>query len=247
MTESLCSGSGDLFIGVFEMTKIMIVEDSEDIRKLLRNHLEKYGYDTVATTDFSSVLAMFERENPELVLLDINLPSYDGYYWCRQIRQHSTCPIIFISARSGEMDQVMAIENGGDDYIEKPFSYEVVLAKIKGHIRRAYGEYAARQGEKVIEYEGVQLFVERFELRYKDEKHELSKKESKLLEVLLDRGEKVTSRDLLMEKTWETDTFVDENTLNVYITRLRKKLRSMDVPFSIESVRGEGYQLRVKS
>ncbi|MCY9413629.1 response regulator transcription factor, partial [Bacillus haynesii] len=167
--------------------------------------------------------------------------------WCRQIRQHSTCPIIFISARSGEMDQVMAIENGGDDYIEKPFSYEVVLAKIKGQIRRAFGEYAVKQGEKVIEFESVQLFVERFELRYRDEKLELSKKESKLLEVLLERGEKVTSRDRLMEKTWETDTFVDENTLNVYITRIRKKLRSMGVPFSIESVRGEGYQLRAKS
>ncbi|MCY8542827.1 response regulator transcription factor [Bacillus haynesii] len=229
------------------MTKIMIVEDSEDIRKLLRDHLEKYGYETVVAIDFTSVLEMFLQEKPDLVLLDINLPSYDGYYWCRQIRQHSTCPIIFISARSGEMDQVMAIENGGDDYIEKPFSYEVVLAKIKGQIRRAFGEYAVKQGEKVIEFESVQLFVERFELRYRDEKLELSKKESKLLEVLLERGEKVTSRDRLMEKTWETDTFVDENTLNVYITRIRKKLRSMGVPFSIESVRGEGYQLRAKS
>lgn len=130
------------------MTKIMIVEDSEDIRKLLCDHLEKYGYETVAATDFTSILEMFLQEKPDLVLLDINLPAYDGYYWCRQIRQHSTCPIIFISARSGEMDQVMAIENGGDDYIEKPFSYEVVLAKIKGQIRRAFGEYAVKQGEK---------------------------------------------------------------------------------------------------
>ncbi|MBU8786083.1 MULTISPECIES: response regulator transcription factor [Bacillus] len=229
------------------MTKIMIVEDSEDIRQLLQNYLEKYGYNTVTTHDFTTILDTFFEEKPDLVLLDINLPAYDGYYWCRQIRQHSTCPIIFISARSGEMDQVMAIENGGDDYIEKPFSYEVVLAKIKSQIRRAFGEYAVKQGEKVVEFEGVQLFVERFELRYRDEKHELSKKESRLLEVLLERGEKVTSRDRLMEKTWETDTFVDENTLNVYIARLRKKLRGMDVPFSIESVRGEGYQLRARS
>ncbi|KKB75178.1 MULTISPECIES: response regulator transcription factor [Bacillus] len=229
------------------MTKIMIVEDSEDIRQLLQNYLEKYGYNTVTTHDFTTILDTFLEEKPDLVLLDINLPAYDGYYWCRQIRQHSTCPIIFISARSGEMDQVMAIENGGDDYIEKPFSYEVVLAKIKSQIRRAFGEYAVKQGEKVVEFEGVQLFVERFELRFRDKKHELSKKESRLLEVLLERGEKVTSRDRLMEKTWETDTFVDENTLNVYIARLRKKLRGMDVPFSIESVRGEGYQLRARS
>lgn len=229
------------------MNKIMIVEDSEDIRGLLQNYLEKYGYQTVVAADFTAVLDVFLREKPDVVLLDINLPAYDGYYWCRQIRQHSTSPIIFISARSGEMDQVMAIENGGDDYIEKPFSYDIVLAKIKSQIRRAYGEYAIKQGEKVVEYAGVQLFVERFELRFQDEKSELSKKESKLLEVLLERGEKVTSRDRLMEKTWDTDIFIDDNTLNVYITRLRKKLRELNAPVSIEAVRGEGYQLRAQS
>ncbi|TWP01016.1 response regulator transcription factor [Bacillus subtilis] len=229
------------------MNKIMIVEDSEDIRGLLQNYLEKYGYQTVVAADFTAVLDVFLREKPDVVLLDINLPAYDGYYWCRQIRQHSTSPIIFISARSGEMDQVMAIENGGDDYIEKPFSYDIVLAKIKSQIRRAYGEYAEKQGEKVVEYAGVQLFVERFELRFQDEKSELSKKESKLLEVLLERGEKVTSRDRLMEKTWDTDIFIDDNTLNVYITRLRKKLRELNAPVSIEAVRGEGYQLRAQS
>ncbi|QXW81684.1 two-component system response regulator YxdJ [Bacillus sp. LJBS17] len=228
------------------MNKIMIVEDSEDIRGLLQNYLEKYGYQTVVAADFTAVLDVFLREKPDVVLLDINLPAYDGYYWCRQIRQHSTSPIIFISARSGEMDQVMAIENGGDDYIEKPFSYDIVLAKIKSQIRRAYGEYAAKQGEKVVEYAGVQLFVERFELRFQDEKSLLSKKESKLLEVLLERGEKVTSRDRLMEKTWDTDIFIDDNTLNVYITRLRKKLRELNAPVSIEAVRGEGYQLRAQ-
>lgn len=163
------------------MKKVMIVEDSKDIRSLLQNYLEKYGYQTVVTSDFTSVLDLFLREKPDVVLLDINLPSYDGYYWCRQIRQHSTSPIIFISARSGEMDQVMAIENGGDDYIEKPFSYDIVLAKIKSQIRRAYGEYAAKQGEKVLEYEGVQLFVERFELRYQDQKCELSKRKASCL------------------------------------------------------------------
>lgn len=120
------------------MTKIMIVEDSEDIRKLLCDHLEKYGYETVAATDFTSILEMFLQEKPDLVLLDINLPAYDGYYWCRQIRQHSTCPIIFISARSGEMDQVMAIENGGDDYIESLFPMKWCSLKLKakfaGHL-----------------------------------------------------------------------------------------------------------------
>lgn len=130
------------------MKKVMIVEDSKDIRSLLQNYLEKYGYQTVVTSDFTSVLDLFLREKPDVVLLDINLPSYDGYYWCRQIRQHSTSPIIFISARSGEMDQVMAIENGGDDYIEKPFSYDIVLAKIKSQIRGLTESTRQNKGKK---------------------------------------------------------------------------------------------------
>ncbi len=225
----------------------MIVEDNEDICELLRHYLEKYGYETTVAEDFTSVLELFLLKKPDLVLLDINLPSFDGFYWCRQLRQHSTCPVIFISARSGEMDQVMAIENGGDDYIEKPFSYDVVLAKIKSQIRRAYGEYATSQGEKIIEYKGLQLYVERLEMRYQEQKYELSKKEGNMLEVLLERGEKVTSRDRLMEKLWDTEAFVDENTLNVYITRLRKKLRELDANVTIETIRGAGYRLGVSS
>lgn len=225
----------------------MIVEDSEDIRGLLQNYLEKYGYQTVVAADFTAVLDVFLREKPDVVLPDINLPAYDGYYWCRQIRQHSTSPIIFISARSGEMDLVMAIENGGTIISKNRFLMILCWRKSQARIRRAYGEYAAKQGEKVVEYAGVQLFLERFELRFQDEKSELSKKESKLLEVLLERGEKVTSRDRLMEKTWDTDIFIDDNTLNVYITRLRKKLRELNAPVSIEAVRGEGYQLRAQS
>ncbi|WP_026558824.1 response regulator transcription factor [Bacillus sp. J37] len=226
------------------MKKIMIVEDNDDLRSLLTEHLEKFGYRTVSLDEFDAILDKFLEEEPDLVLLDINLPSFDGFYWCRQIRQHSTCPIIFISAREGTMDQIMALENGADDYITKPFSYEMVIAKIKSHLRRAYGEYAPAQGERVVAFHGLAYLPERMELRFRSQSIEVSKKEALLLEVLLERGEKVTSRDRLIEKMWNTDMFVDENTLNVYITRVRKRLSELGIHDAIETVRGAGYRMR---
>lgn len=222
----------------------MIIEDNVDLRCLLTKHLEKYGFNTVVVENFDVILEKFLEEGPDLVLLDINLPSFDGYYWCRQIRKHSTCPIIFISAREGTMDQIMALENGGDDYITKPFSYEMVIAKIKSHLRRAYGEYASSHGEREISFFGLTYLPERMELRFRSHSIELSKKEALLLEVLLKRGEKVTSRDRLIEKMWNTDMFVDENTLNVYITRVRKRLSELGIHDAIETVRGVGYRMR---
>src|SRR5699024_9786133 len=127
---------------------IMIVEDDVKISEHLRSYIAKYGYDVVVVEDFERVLETFHQEQPDLVLLDINLPYFDGFYWCRQIRKDSICPVIFISARTGEMDQVMAIENGGDDYITKPFHPDIVMAKIRSQLRRAYGEYAHKQQER---------------------------------------------------------------------------------------------------
>src|SRR5690554_92745 len=133
------------------MQKIFIVEDDEKIAQHLHKYMTKYGYDAYIAKNFSNIIPEFEEQVPHLVLLDINLPSYDGFYWCRQIRQLSTCPVIFISARTGEMDQVMALENGGDDFITKPFSPEIILAKIRSQLRRAYGEYSASHEERVVE------------------------------------------------------------------------------------------------
>lgn len=222
----------------------MIVEDNDDLRSLLTEHLKKFGYKTVSLEKFDAILDMFLAKEPDLVLLDINLPSFDGFYWCRQIRKHSTCPIIFISAREGTMDQIMALENGGDDYITKPFSYEMVIAKVKSHLRRAYGEYARSQSERVVDFHGLTYLPERMELRFRSHSIEVSKKEAMLLEVLLDRGDKVTSRDRLIEKMWDTDMFVDENTLNVYITRVRKRLCELGIQDAIETVRGAGYRMK---
>ncbi|MGB6409557.1 MAG: response regulator transcription factor, partial [Planococcus donghaensis] len=166
-----------------------------------------------------------------------------GYYWCRQLRQQTTCPIIFISARSGEMDQVFALENGGDDFITKPFHYEIVLAKIRSHLRRAYGEYAPKQEERSVRAGRIVLYMERMELHIKKEVIPLQKKECTILELLLTHYPKVVSREQLLEELWDDQAFVDENTLNVNMTRVRKKLSDYGVLSAIETVRGAGYRL----
>lgn len=158
------------------MKKILIVEDDAKIAELIHTYLERYGYQGKIVNEFDQVLNQFQQFQPHLVLLDINLPTFDGYYWCRQIRTVSTCPIIFISARSGDMDQVMALENGGDDYISKPFHYEVVMAKIRSHLRRVYGEYAPKFAERTVELEGLILYPERLEITLEGRTSILTKK-----------------------------------------------------------------------
>ncbi|MEJ8547637.1 response regulator [Brevibacillus borstelensis] len=226
------------------MSTIMIVEDDPKINQLLQGQLEKYGYKTINVDHFDRVMDVFSQGQPDLVLLDVNLPKFDGFYWCRQIRQVSNCPILFISARESKMDQVMALENGADDYITKPFDYDVVLAKIRSQLRRAYGMYAPQETERTVEVAGLRLFLERMELTMGEEKVELSKKEALLLEALLNQYPRVVSRERLLEKLWD-EQFVDENTLNVYITRVRGKLKELGLDGAIETVRGSGYRLKV--
>ncbi|MCE3202740.1 response regulator transcription factor [Paenibacillus sonchi] len=227
------------------MFRIMIVEDDPKIADLLLSAVKKYGYDVVKVEDFAQVLQEFEQIRPELVLLDVNLPSYDGYYWCRQIRNISTCPVLFISARDGEMDQIMALENGGDDYITKPFHSGIVLAKIHSHLRRAYGEYAAKREELMLEKEGLVLYPERLELLYGQAVVALTRKESDLIESLMERYPRVASREALLEKLWDPQAFVDENTLNVNIARVRKKFQELGIEDAVLTVRGSGYRLNI--
>ena len=223
----------------------MIVEDDPKIADHLKKHIEKYGYEVTSVTDFDHVMDEFYKSKPQLVLLDINLPSFDGYYWCRQIRKESVCPVIFISARIGEMDQVMALENGGDDYITKPFSAEIVMAKIRSQLRRAYGEYASRVEERVLENNGLKLYPERLELTFETKTVSLSKKESDIIESLMERYPRVAGREDLLEKLWDDQTYIDENTLNVNITRVRKKLQELGLEGVVETVRGAGYRLHI--
>jgi|SRR5690625_1203640 len=225
----------------------MIVEDDPKIAKHIQGFIEKYRYRVSFATDFERVMETFQQAAPDLVLLDINLPSYDGHYWCRQIRKESTCPVIFISARTGEMDQVMALENGGDDFITKPFSAEIVMAKIRSQLRRAYGEYAHDVKERFLEAEGMQLFPERLVVCFNAEKAYLSKKEADMLEVLMNRYPLVAGREDLLEKLWDDQAYVDENTLNVNVARVRKKLLALGIEDGLETVRGVGYRLRLPS
>lgn len=225
--------------------KIMIVEDDITIANLLKKHIEKYGYSAFVIEDFDNVIQEFEKESPHIVLLDVNLPKFDGYYWCRKIRQISNLPIMFISARDGEFEQVMAIESGADDYITKPFYYDVVIAKIKGQIRRNYGGYSINDKERTIVIEGLTLYPERPELSFNDKKVMLTKKETIMLEVLMKKYPKSVSRDLLLEKLWDDQNFVEENTLNVNVNRLRKRFNELDIEDAIETVRGHGYRLKV--
>lgn len=227
------------------VAKILIIEDDPKLAAHLEKMNQKYEHETNVIENFDEVMEQFHEFSPDLVLLDINLPSFDGFYWCRQIRKLSTCPIIFISARTGEMDQVMALENGGDDYITKPFHSEVVLAKINSQLRRAYGEYAVSNNERIVETNGLRLYPERLELHFINEKITLTKKEADILEILMTRYPRVAGREMLLEKLWDDETFVDENTLNVNITRTRHKLKELGIENAIETVRGVGYRLQI--
>lgn len=225
--------------------RIFICEDDPKLAELLSGYLEKYGYDTRSIDAFDQVLEQFNSYQPHLVLMDVNLPKFDGYYWCRQIRTISTCPIIFISARAEGMDQVMALEYGGDDYITKPFHYEVVLAKIRSQLRRVYGEYAPISGERTVQLEGLTLYPERMEIALHGQQVSLTKNEIVLIEQLIQRYPRVASREHLLEALWDDQAFVDENTLNVNVTRVRKKLQEIGVEDAVETVRGKGYRLQV--
>ncbi|MCT1398273.1 response regulator transcription factor [Paenibacillus sp. p3-SID867] len=225
------------------MYTILIVEDDERIADKLRSAISKYDFNVRITEDFSRVIDIFADTKPDLVLLDVNLPKFDGFYWCRQIRTQSHCPIIFISARDSGMDQIMALENGADDYITKPFDMELVLAKIRSHLRRAVGAYASGQeDEHTIESAGLIIYPERYVVTYGDESAELTQKEAALLTMLMEKEGRVVSRERLLDLMWEDQHFIDDNTLNVYITRVRRKLRELGAGDLIETVRGAGYR-----
>lgn len=227
------------------MNRIMIIEDDPKIAKYLKSYILKYNYDVLALEQFDNIMESFIAYQPHLVLLDINLPYYDGFYWCRQIRKESHCPVIFISARTGEMDQVMAIENGGDDYISKPFSPDIVMAKIRSQLRRAYGEYAGNYQERILELAGLKLYPERQAVFFGTHSVHMTKNESYILELLMERYPRVAGREDLLEKLWDDQMFVDDNTLNVNMTRVRKKLLDLGINEAVETVRGSGYRLKM--
>lgn len=224
--------------------KIFIVEDDEVLLSLLQNFLQKYGFQTFCVKDYDRLIEDYKNFQPHLVLLDINLPKYDGYEWCKRMRRISTSPIIFISARDSKMDQVMALEYGADDFITKPFDYEITLAKIKSQLRRAFGTYATMNNQRIVEVAGLKLNLDRLTLSWKANTVELRNTEAKILDLCMNQIDCIVSRDQLLEKIWDEQAFVDENTLNVYIRRVRTKLDQLHLHGALQTIRGEGYRLR---
>jgi DNA-binding response OmpR family regulator len=223
--------------------RIYIVEDDLAISNLLEEYMNRYGFEVESAEDFENIMLRFNEYNPDIILLDVNLPKFDGFYWCKKIRQQSSIPIMFISARDSGMDQIMALESGADDYITKPFDVDVVIAKIKSHIRRAFGDYAPTIQEKIIEVDKFKFYPERLEIEFNNVKLIITKREGILLEYLMRKYPKVVSRDFLLEKIWDDIDFVEENTLSVNISRIRKRLQSLGIENGVETIRGAGYRL----
>lgn len=222
------------------MYKILIVEDDSIIAGEISRYLKRWGYETAAVDDFGDVLGTFAQFAPQLVLMDIGLPFYNGYYWCGEIRKVSQVPIIFISSASDNMNVVMAINMGGDDFVVKPFDLEVLAAKIQAVLRRAY---AFTGQTSVMEYKGILLNMTDMSLEFHGKKTELSKNEFKILQVLFEKAGGTVSRENIMKKLWDDECFVDDNTLTVNINRLRKKLEGEGIRELIVTKKGVGYQL----
>lgn len=222
------------------MYRILIVEDDNTISEEIGRHLIKWGYEVEAVTDFGEVLAHFMRFEPQLVLMDIGLPFYNGYYWCGEIRKLSQAPIIFISSVSDNMNIVMAVNMGGDDFIVKPFDLDILSAKVQAILRRAY---SFQNQTALLEYGGVILNLCDMSLLYKGEKIELSKNEFRILQILFENRGNTVARESIMKKLWDDECFVDDNTLTVNINRLRKRLEVLGLENFITTKKGIGYQL----
>lgn len=220
------------------MYKILLVEDDEIISKSIKQHLGNWNFEVVIAQDFKNITNEFNECNAHIVLLDLILPFYDGFYWCKEIRKISNVPIVFLSSASDNMNIVMAVNMGGDDFISKPFNVSVLLAKIQAILRRTYD---MPNGISILEHKGIILNLNDFTLSYRDKSIELTKNEFRILETLLVNKGKIVSRDTLMMKLWQDDNYVEENTLTVNVTRLRKKLEDLGIDDFIKTKVGCGY------
>lgn len=222
------------------MYRILLVEDDGTICERISNHLQRWGYEVESVKDFGNVLADFARFNPQLVLMDIGLPFYNGYYWCGEIRKVSKVPILFLSSASDNMNIIMAVNMGGDDFIAKPFDLEVLAAKIQAVLRRAY---SFQESSSLLEYGGVILNMTDMSFLYKGEKRELSKNEFRILQILFENAGNAVTREEIMRRLWDDECFVDDNTLTVNVNRLRKVLEGAGLRDFILTKKGVGYQL----
>lgn len=220
------------------MYRILLVEDDEVIAGAVSRHLTNWGYEVKTAEDFQDVLHTFAEFQPQLVLMDISLPFYNGFHWCSEIRRLSKVPILFLSSASDNMSIVMAVNMGGDDFVSKPFDMNVLTAKIQALLRRTY-DFAGTSA--LMEHKGAILNISDATLTYNDRRIELTKNEFRILQMLLENKGKIVSRDAIMTRLWENDDYVDENTLTVNITRLRRKLESIGLIQFITTKKGLGY------
>ena len=220
------------------MYKLLIVEDEQGISEEIKRQAENWGLEVRCAADFRNIMAEFAEFDPQIVLMDIALPFFDGYHWCSEIRKVSKVPIIFISSASDNMNIVMAMNMGADDFIAKPFDGSVLIAKVQDMLRRTYDFGGAMP---VLEHKGALLNTGDGCLTYGEEKLELTKNEYRILLCLMENKGTIVSREKLMEALWATDSFVDENTLSVNVGRLRKKLEAVGLKDFIATKFGAGY------
>ncbi|XOQ49592.1 MAG: Stage 0 sporulation A-like protein [Eubacteriales bacterium] len=221
------------------MPTVFIVEDDVKIRNELKRLLEKYGYTCASSDDFAHMPEIILRENPQLILLDINLPVYDGYHICREIRRQSEIPIIIVTSRDSEVDELMSMNLGADDFITKPYNTQILLARIFSVLKRVYHS----EPVSVLSHRGVELDLSKGVARFHNNEVELSKNELRILLLLMRNKEHIISREELMNDLWQSEEFVDDNTLTVNINRLRRKLEEIGVRDYLITKRGQGYMV----
>ncbi|MCM3747874.1 response regulator transcription factor [Paenibacillus pasadenensis] len=220
------------------MFRVLIVEDDEKIREIVAEALRKWQYEVIETSSFDRVLDDFRAAEPHLVLLDVNLPIYDGFYWCQQIRAVSKVPILFLSSRSENMDVIMAINMGGDDYVQKPFDLNVLVAKVSALLRR---NYTYQDESFQLGHRQLILQLSTSSIQYRDKTAELSRNEFIILQTMMRNIGRIVSRDELMQVLWNDDQFVDDNTLTVNVNRLRRKITVFGLEDFIATRKGMGY------
>lgn len=222
------------------MYKILVVEDDETIVQIVKRHLQSWGYEVFQVEDSAHVIQEFVQKDPQLVLLDLKLPFYNGFHWCEEIRKISQVPVLFLSSAADNMNMVMAMSRGADDFIAKPFDLDVLAAKVQAVLRRTY---AFGQNSSLLEHNGVVLNPGNGTISANGQQADLTKNELKILQILFEHQGRVVSRDAIMTKLWESDSFVDDNTLTVNITRIRRKLESLGIRDFIVTKKGLGYMV----
>lgn len=221
------------------MAKIIIIEDTKTIRQELATFLNRYGYEVIAPTDFENIISIIEKEEPNLILLDINLPVFDGFYICREVRKTSQVPIIVVTSRDSDMDELMSMNLGADDFITKPYNTQILLARINSVLKRV--NQGNEGNQEILVYNDLKLNLSNGTINCGDNTLEITKNELKILYYLVKNKGNIVSRDDLMDYLWKSNLFVDDNTLSVNVTRLRKKLEEIGIKDVIETRRGLGY------